>query len=183
MSGKTCGAKKRNGEPCSSTFLSANGRCRMHGGTNPGAPKGNQNAVTHGFYARGLHPDEAAGWDDVPLGDLDNEIKLCRVQLARVTAAQRAFEDDPEDETLLTLTEVTAGEEGVEIKDRGDGHDGGGIKLPASKTSRSITRSRPDYHKLVLSLTGRIADLEARRKILMDGGEKKFHEVRFIIED
>ena len=28
----------------------ANGRCRMHGGPSPGAPKGNTNAVKHGRY-------------------------------------------------------------------------------------------------------------------------------------
>ena len=28
----------------------ANGRCRMHGGTSPGAPEGNQNAFKHGRY-------------------------------------------------------------------------------------------------------------------------------------
>ena len=28
----------------------ANGRCRMHGGKNPGAPKGNRNAYRHGRY-------------------------------------------------------------------------------------------------------------------------------------
>jgi hypothetical protein len=27
-----------------------NGRCRMHGGTSPGAPKGNMNAYKHGHY-------------------------------------------------------------------------------------------------------------------------------------
>ena len=27
-----------------------NGRCRMHGGLSPGAPKGNQHARKHGFY-------------------------------------------------------------------------------------------------------------------------------------
>jgi hypothetical protein len=27
-----------------------NGRCRMHGGMSPGAPKGNKNAVKHGRY-------------------------------------------------------------------------------------------------------------------------------------
>jgi uncharacterized protein YjcR len=27
-----------------------NGRCRMHGGTSPGAPKGNRNAFKHGRY-------------------------------------------------------------------------------------------------------------------------------------
>jgi hypothetical protein len=29
----------------------ANGRCRMHGGTNPGAPKGNKHAFKHGRYS------------------------------------------------------------------------------------------------------------------------------------
>jgi uncharacterized protein YjcR len=29
----------------------ANGRCRMHGGPSPGAPKGNQNAFKHGCYS------------------------------------------------------------------------------------------------------------------------------------
>ena len=28
----------------------ANGRCRMHGGKTPGAPKGNRNALKHGRY-------------------------------------------------------------------------------------------------------------------------------------
>ena len=28
----------------------ANGRCRMHGGTSPGAAKGNGNARKHGLY-------------------------------------------------------------------------------------------------------------------------------------
>jgi hypothetical protein len=27
-----------------------NGRCRLHGGLSPGAPKGNQNAWKHGRY-------------------------------------------------------------------------------------------------------------------------------------
>jgi hypothetical protein len=27
-----------------------NGRCRMHGGMSPGAPKGNKNASKHGHY-------------------------------------------------------------------------------------------------------------------------------------
>ena len=27
-----------------------NGRCRMHGGNSPGAPKGNRNALKHGHF-------------------------------------------------------------------------------------------------------------------------------------
>ena len=29
-----------------------NGRCRMHGGLSPGAPKGNQNALKHGGFTK-----------------------------------------------------------------------------------------------------------------------------------
>jgi hypothetical protein len=28
-----------------------NGRCRMHGGMSPGAPRGNKNALKHGRYS------------------------------------------------------------------------------------------------------------------------------------
>ncbi|QHO72501.1 hypothetical protein ACH79_07580 [Bradyrhizobium sp. CCBAU 051011] len=45
-----CGAKTRAGSPCQSPGM-ANGRCRMHGGPSPGAPKGNQNALKHGRYS------------------------------------------------------------------------------------------------------------------------------------
>ena len=49
-----CGAKTRRGTPCQSPAM-PNGRCRMHGGKSPGAPKGNQNALKHGnFTARAL---------------------------------------------------------------------------------------------------------------------------------
>ena len=46
---KRCGARTRSGKPCQSPAM-ANGRCRMHGGASPGAPKGNQNALKHGRY-------------------------------------------------------------------------------------------------------------------------------------
>jgi len=46
-----CGATTRRGTSCKSPAM-ANGRCRMHGGTNPGAPMGNQYAVKDGLYTR-----------------------------------------------------------------------------------------------------------------------------------
>ena len=47
---KRCGARTRSGKPCRSPAM-ANGRCRMHGGPSPGAPKGNQHAFKHGRYS------------------------------------------------------------------------------------------------------------------------------------
>jgi hypothetical protein len=46
---KRCGARTRTGKPCQSPAM-PNGRCRMHGGLSPGAPKGNKNAFKHGRY-------------------------------------------------------------------------------------------------------------------------------------
>lgn len=44
MTDNLCGAKTRKGTPCKSAGMS-NGRCRMHGGTNPGRP------IIHGRYS------------------------------------------------------------------------------------------------------------------------------------
>ena len=44
-----CGAKTRSGLLCKSPAVRFKKRCRMHGGTNHGAPTGNHNALKHGF--------------------------------------------------------------------------------------------------------------------------------------
>ncbi len=46
---RRCGARTRNGSRCQSSAM-PNGRCRLHGGTSPGAPAGNKNALKHGRY-------------------------------------------------------------------------------------------------------------------------------------
>lgn len=52
-----CGAKrKRTGLPCRAVGTKLNGRCRMHGGRNRGAPKGAKN----GSYKDGQHTNEVA---------------------------------------------------------------------------------------------------------------------------
>jgi glucans biosynthesis protein len=43
-----CGARTRLGAQCQSPAVRGRQRCRMHGGTNPGPPKGNRNAWKHG---------------------------------------------------------------------------------------------------------------------------------------
>jgi hypothetical protein len=44
-----CGTQTRSGSQCQSPAMT-NGRCRMHGGMSPGAPRGNKNALRHGRY-------------------------------------------------------------------------------------------------------------------------------------
>jgi hypothetical protein len=49
-----CGAKTRGGPPCRQPAMK-NGRCRLHGGKSPGAPRG----VRNGKYRHGLRTIEA----------------------------------------------------------------------------------------------------------------------------
>lgn len=48
---RSCGARTRNGGACGRPAMAGKKRCDMHGGKSPGAPRGNQNARTHGYYA------------------------------------------------------------------------------------------------------------------------------------
>jgi hypothetical protein len=49
-----CGARTRDGSDCNAPAM-PNGRCRLHGGRSPGAPKGSKN----GMYRHGRYTAEA----------------------------------------------------------------------------------------------------------------------------
>ena len=55
-----CSAKRRDGQPCNAWAVKGSDPplCAAHGGTDAqiGAPPGNQNALTHGFYAAPDNP-------------------------------------------------------------------------------------------------------------------------------
>lgn len=80
MTDNLCGARTRKGTPCKSAAMS-NGRCRMHGGTNPGRP------IIHGRYSvkhrESLHNKMQEFLDDPAPANLMGEL-----------AVQRAFLQD-----------------------------------------------------------------------------------------
>ncbi|WP_283811451.1 HGGxSTG domain-containing protein [Bradyrhizobium daqingense] len=52
QSSPRCGARTRGGAICRAPAMHGKARCRMHGGARrSGAPRGNQNARTHGMFA------------------------------------------------------------------------------------------------------------------------------------
>lgn len=52
MGSARCGAKTRQGTACQSPAVHGRRRCRMHGGTNKGAPAENSYALTNGFTTK-----------------------------------------------------------------------------------------------------------------------------------
>ncbi len=150
---KICGAKTRSGAKCKSLQM-ANGRCRMHGGTNTGAPKENINAVSHGIYQQYLTDVEREQYDTLELGKVDHELRLTRIRLARALAAEQHTAGQPE------LDEITE-------------NDGAG-EYVAKETRKSRVR---DYVKIIDSLTARIESLEKTRRALVEEGDGNGDEV------
>ena len=58
-----------------------------------GAPRGNKNALKHGFYSRELAPTDLDGFKNLDPLSLDNEIILLRAILRRLVAASRGITD------------------------------------------------------------------------------------------
>ena len=141
----------------------------MHGGTNDGPPPGNTNAVTTGIYFSGLREDEKQIWDRIPIGSLDDELRLLKLQLKRATEALLKQEQNPADTSLLEIERTDRRAE--------SGGEGGG------KTSSGVTKRRADYRGIIFRLTGRIAQLENTRRILVTANKDADRPtVNFILE-
>lgn len=72
-----------------------------------GAPRGNRNALKHGFYSRTFSPTERSALNTSLLGDFQDEIDLLRVLIARVASLVAKEKHLPAGEVLATLRAVT----------------------------------------------------------------------------
>ena len=89
-----CTATTAQGKPCKAWSIrgSSPPLCAPHSGLT-GGTKGNQNAVTHGYYRKRIEPDELLSlYDAADSVDLDQEVVLLRVALHRLSN----FINDPD---------------------------------------------------------------------------------------
>ena len=143
MADAKCGAKTRSGAPCQSRQM-ANGRCRMHGGTNAGAPSGNQNRVVHGIYGDLLRGDESALADSVrSTQGIEDELLIVRFQLRRALKAQ-------------ALADVT--DDGLELDERTERE---GAENATARPEEKFRRR--DYNAIIDRLVARIESLNKTR--------------------
>ena len=133
----TCGAKTRSGGACKKPKME-NGRCRLHGGL---TPKHNTNAASPGnIYSKYLTPEENLLFDDIRIGKVETEVRLMRIRLARLLAAEQA---KPELDSVIERS-------------------GGGKQYPETEN----TYKRRDYANLIDRTVARIESLERTRMLL-----------------
>lgn len=159
--GQKCGAKTRSGKPCQRFALAGKMRCRLHGGNNGGAGKGNVNALRHGIYSNALLPGEDEIWDSIELGKLDDELKLMRIRMRRLVEIQNKA-----DAAMLTgdsAAEIEAFQVEQLVQDTEKAVVGGGSQEVTVGKNTKLTKTRRDYHAEIRQLARVIGDLELKR--------------------
>ena len=117
----------------------------MHGGKTPkGRHSGN---LKHGLYAAYLTEDEKAAWNDIPIGVVDDELRLCKVWLNRAFGLEDEISHKPNSPDHLVGFELSEIRRSKDWK--GDSTD--------------VVSKRPDIMARINWLLGRIAQLEKTR--------------------
>lgn len=143
----TCGAKKKDGSSCGQPRIKATGKCRFHGGIT--TTVGNDFGVKPtGIYTQYLPADEQDAYWKMPVGTVDDELRLMRIRLARCMKGeieQERREIEGGEDAALDLesrTNATSTIEGVSV----------------SRTYRKY-----DYKTIIQQTLGRIESLEKTR--------------------
>jgi hypothetical protein len=74
-----------------------------------GAPKGNLNALKHGFYSRLFRVSDSSSLEDDQLASLENEITLLRVMMRRTMELADGIDDLRDATRVLDALGATAG--------------------------------------------------------------------------
>lgn len=171
VAGERCGARKKNAAGfCRNrpywTKAQQDGpgpwRCKLHGGASSnvtaGAPKGNQNAKTHGIYSKAMTDEEQELYDALNPRDVDAPIRMTMIRLKRAFelefAQDQAIDQDPEtDHGMIAMERKVTTTEG---SDAGD------------YTERTVVRKRRDYAAIIDRLVGQLTKLVAQ-KVALEG--------------
>ena len=172
MSDKICGAKTRSGKPCRSKVLGSNGRCRMHGGTNGGAGKGNKNALKHGIYSRVIDPKDLDNAADMQ-GSIAMELAIARMQLASLLQIMALQGETPQLDEIVNETLAVGEDEETERAEKyreaeqcGEHFDDDiwedtkGMRQESEPLKRKRVFRRRDFGSEYVRLTNLIARLE-----------------------
>lgn len=143
-----CAARtKKDGSPCQLAKVAGGKRCKLHGGIT--TTKGNKDAVKpNGIYTQYLPPEEQEAFWKMPVGTVDDELRLMRIRLARcIKGEQEQIE-----------REVSTGEDAaLDLESRTD------ATSTIAGVSVSRTYRKYDYKSIIQQTLGRIESLEKTR--------------------
>jgi len=134
----------------------SNGRCRMHGGSSTGAPKGNTNNLKHGIYRAGYTEDEVATLEivDESLGDLKQELRMARTMLGRTWILYLETKSNPM--AGMQMGSIRQ----KELRDRQYVNKDGATITISGGSEREVTQKMPDLLAILDKQLARVAYLE-----------------------
>lgn len=157
-----CGARKRGGdkkgEPCQrpagwGTDHPGTGRCKLHGGSLKGAPRGNKYALKTGveetIWYNVLSEEEREFWDSMNLDRLEQlkqSLKISTVRVYRIM--KRIHELEKESDLLLDNTESGITDKGPIQIERHEHKDNRIIKL-----EEALTRAQAQHTRSIEAMT------------------------------
>lgn len=144
---RLCVAVTREGNPCRNQATPGQPLCRVHAGDRGPPPAVDADSL----YEEGIGEEERRLWDRISVTDLDAEIRIAKLQLKRLLAAQKRAELGAEDEAVEPS------------------------KLKTGKRMTAKARAI-DYDDRVNRLLGRISDLVVTRAKLQRDADLKQKE-------
>ena len=158
-----CLAPSVGGAPCQ-RWAMQNGRCSSHGGKTKGVKLAIDNdfARKYGIYARHLSEYDQALIRDMDLSNVDDEIRILKIQLDRTVKIQAEL-----DAADLTIDQAGNPILALGIVNR--------IETRIGKNGAddvvSVIRERRDFTRDILALTRRIQQLTVVRVVILGGDE------------
>lgn len=143
----TCDAKKKDGTLCQRPRIKGTGKCRLHGGIT--ITKGNDFAIQPtSVYTQYLPEHEREAYFKMPIGTVDDELRLMRIRLARCMKGEQEQID----------REVANGADAaLDLESRID------TTSTVAGVSVSRTHRKYDYKAIINTTLGRIESLEKTR--------------------
>lgn len=145
---RPCAALTREGAPCRNPAASGQPLCRLHASARPASVRADEASL----YEEGIAEEERHLWERISVTDLDAEIRIAKLQLKRLLAAQKRAE----------LAEAKPSDETPSKRKTGK---------RMSPNARAI-----DYDDRVNRLLGRISDLVVTRAKLQREADAKQKE-------
>lgn len=136
--------------------------CYHHGGAtrDGGAPPENENAIKHALYTKRLRRSEKDVFEVIPIGTIDDEIRIAKIQLDRALALQQLIEGEGDEVEV----QGGGGEEAPAGFETAEASWTTGANSRGEIDEKKIVKKRYDYRAHIDRCLARIGKLEELRR-------------------